>query len=185
VSLRLALLERRTPAWLKRRLLDDLARMTAEALGCTPPRWRSHGFENRLHQYAAFSAVEARRLLAGGDEAAVARARAQLCETAAGLGASLRRRLGVQQTSDVLRALTLLYRHIGIDIRVVGPESVEVTRCAFAGVYDEPVCRLVSALDEGVAAGLSGGWRLHFSERLTGGGSCCRAFFEPAQAGAT
>jgi hypothetical protein len=184
MSLRLSLLERRTPDWLKRRLLDDLTHITAEALGGSPPHWRSRAFESRLQQYAAFSAAAAGRLLAAGDQAAVAEARARLQASAAGLGASLRRRLGVRQTGDVMRALVLLYQHIGIDFQLAGPGQVKVTRCAFASIYDEQVCRLVSALDEGVAGGLSAGWRLRFSERLTSGASCCRASFGPEQAGA-
>lgn len=184
MSLRLSLLERRTPDWLKRRLLDDLTRMTAEALGCLPPRWRSRDFDGRLQQYGTFSAFAARDLLAGGDQAAIAQARARLQASAAGLGASLRRWLGVRQTDDLTRALALLYRHIGIDFRPAGPGRIEVTRCAFAGDYDEHVCRLMSALDEGVADGLSGGWRLRFSERLTAGASCCRASFGPDEASA-
>jgi hypothetical protein len=182
VSLRLALLERRTPCWLKRRLLDDLTRMTAEALGGSPPRWSTRAFDSRLQQYAAFSAGAAGRILAGGDQAAIEVARTCLRTSAADLGSSLRRRLGLRREDDVARALTLLYRHIGIDFRPAGPSEVEVTRCAFARVYDERVCRLMSALDEGVAAGLSAGWRLRFSERLTAGASCCRASFGPDRA---
>jgi hypothetical protein len=180
VNVRLWLLERRTPPWLKRRLLDDLARITAEAFGGSRPQWRSRGFEDRLQQYATFSAAAAGGLLAGGDQAAGAAARARLCTAAIDLGASLRRRLGVRSFEDALRALSLLYRHIGIDLRPAGPADVEVTRCSFAGVYDERVCELMSALDEGVAAGLSAGRQLRFTQRLSGGASCCRASFGPA-----
>lgn len=184
MSLRLSLLERRTPEWLKRRLLDDLTRMTAAALGGSAPRWDSRAFESRLRQFVTFSAAAATELLAEGDQTVVAEAHARLQASAAGLGASLRRRLGVRQTDDVLRALALLYRHIGIDFRPAGPGRIEVTRCAFAGAYDEHICRLMSALDEGVADGLSAGWRLRFSERLTAGASCCRASYGPDQASA-
>jgi hypothetical protein len=184
VSARLWLLERRTPLWLKRRLLDDLVRITAGALGGPAPRWRSRRFDDRLQQYAAFSAGAARRLLAGGDQAAAATARTHLYVAAADLGGSLRRQLGLRRAQDALRALSLLYRHIGIDFRPAGPADVEVTRCSFAGVYDERVCGLMSALDEGVAAGLSAGWQLRFTQRLTGGASCCRASFGPGPAGA-
>lgn len=179
MSLRLRLLERRTPGWVKRRLLDDLARMTAEALGGSPPLWRSHAFPSRLQQYAAFSAAAAQRLLETDDQTAAADARARLQASAARLGVSLRRQLGVQSEGDVMTALTLLYRHIGIDFRSAGTGRIEVIRCAFAGTYDERVCKLMSALDEGVAGGLSAGWQLRFSERITAGASCCTASFLP------
>ena len=184
MSTRLWLLERRTPRWLKRRLLDELIGITAEALGDSAPAWDSPSFEGRLQHYAAFSAAAAGGLLTGEDQAAVAAARTRLQAGAAGLGSSLRRRLGVRSTDDVLRALSLLYRHIGIDFRRDGPSHVEVTRCLFAAVYDEHVCGLMSALDEGVAAGLSAGWQLRFTQRLTGGAGCCRASFGPGAAGA-
>jgi hypothetical protein len=177
--MRLWLLERRAPSWLKRRLLDDLARITAEALGGSPPQWSSRSFEDRLQQYTAFSAATAGRLIAGDDQAAAAAARTHLHTAAVDLGGSLRRRLGVSSSGDALRALSLLYRHIGIDLRLAGPADVEVSRCSFAALYDERVCRLMSALDEGVAAGLSAGWQLRFTQRLTGGASCCRASFGP------
>jgi hypothetical protein len=183
VNLRLALLERRTPEWLKRRLLDDLARLTADALGGSPPRWAAAGFDSRLRLFADFSAGEARRLLAANGEADLPAARVRLYENAVGLGDSLRRRLRVRRGADVLRALTLLYRHIGIDLGAAGPGEVEVSRCAFAQAYDERVCELISALDEGVAAGLSGGAQLRFTQRLTGGAGCCRAYFDPWRAG--
>ena len=50
-----------------------------------------------------------------------------------------------------------------------------MTRCFFAGYYTEPVCGIIGALDDGMADGLFGGAALEFSERLTGGGLCCRA----------
>ena len=178
MSLRLRILEKRTPERLKLEMLDELVRLTADALGCEPPVWSEQPFAVRLEAYARLTAHEAERLLDEEDEAALQVVRARLWLNAAEFGDALRRRLRVRRAVDVLRALTLLYGHIGIDLRADRPNAVEVRRCFFSRFYSEPVCELVSALDEGVAAGLSGGGELQFIERKTGGSACCLARFD-------
>jgi hypothetical protein len=69
----------------------------------------------------------------------------------------------------------ILYRAIGIEIQGDGQGNVTVKRCYFSQFYAGSVCDLISALDDGLFAGLSGGGRLTFSERLTEGSGCCRA----------
>ena len=56
-------------------------------------------------------------------------------------------------------------------------ETVTIRRCFFAAHYPPEVCRFMSAMDEGIVAGLCGG-RLVFSQRLTEGADCCRARIE-------
>lgn len=175
MSLRLALLRRGMPASMKRALLDDLAAVTAAGFGSPPPAWAGLSFEARLDRYARCTAAQAEALLAGDDAAAVEAAAARLRRGAAELGARARRQLGVRSTQDALEALAVLYGQIGIDARRAGCGEILVSRCLFADHFSEPVCRVVGALDEGIAAGLSGGARLHFVERLTAGDVCCRA----------
>ena len=56
--------------------------------------------------------------------------------------------------------------------------ELRIRSCYFSSFYSSGVCRLISALDAGVAAGLSSGGRLVFSRRLTEGHDCCLARFE-------
>jgi len=60
---------------------------------------------------------------------------------------------------------------------------VTVKRCYFSQFYSGSVCDLISALDDGVFSGLSGGGRLVFSERLTEGNACCRAKLRLGESG--
>jgi hypothetical protein len=175
MGLRLRLLEVALPLGLRLWLLDELARVTAEGFGSPRPLWAGLPFETRLTGYARFTAEQAEALLAGGDEAAVEATAARLRRGAAELGAKARRRLAVRDGADALRALAVLYRQIGIEVSTTGPGEMVVGRCLFADYFSEPVCRVVAALDEGIAAGLSGGARLEFVERLTAGAPHCRA----------
>jgi hypothetical protein len=95
------------------------------------------------------------------------------------LGEKLRRWFAVDTMEEVMALGEILYRAIGVEIRGECPSSawgeVTVSRCYFSELYTGPVCDLISALDDGVFSGLSGGGRLTFSERLTEGAACCRA----------
>jgi hypothetical protein len=194
MTLRLALIRRAAPERLKSRLLDELALVTAEGFGCPRPQWTGRRFDARLAEYERFTAANAEELLARHDAAATDAARERLHRGAVRLGGTLRRQLGVRSDEEALEALAVLYHHLGIemevdrhgseadrfDSEVDRPGGLVVTRCRFASSFSEPVCGLVAGLDEGIAAGLSGGGRLEFVERITGGSACCRARFIPA-----
>jgi predicted ArsR family transcriptional regulator len=72
-----------------------------------------------------------------------------------------------------------VYGLLDIDLRGNGRGELTVRRCAFSEVYSAEVCRLVSALDAGLLAGLSGGDRLEFTRRITEGAPCCLARLRP------
>jgi hypothetical protein len=144
------------------------------------------------------------------DETVTNTAKERLYQRATELGSVLRRRLGIRRPEEALEALKLLYHQIGIEVtgRIASDASgasgdnagapgdaygasagaggtsadIQVTRCFFAGYYTEPVCRLMGALDAGVADGLFGGASLEFSERMTDGSFCCRAVIKTRRA---
>jgi hypothetical protein len=62
---------------------------------------------------------------------------------------------------------------LAIDLSLDAGGGVTVRRCSLADRYTPEVCRFMSAMDEGLVAGLCGG-RLAFSERLTEGSGRCR-----------
>jgi len=182
VRLRLALLRWASPGFVKRRLLDELARATAAGFGVAPPAWRGRAFDARLAQYAGFTSAEAERVLAAGDRTGVEVVERDLRLQAVELGAQVRRRLRLR-SAEAVDSLAVLYRHIGIELSREKGGDLVVSRCLFAHYFSEPVCRMVGALDDGLAAGLSGGGGLEFTERITGGAACCRAGFSARGSG--
>jgi hypothetical protein len=99
----------------------------------------------------------------------------RMWKSAYALGASLRQRLGVRSRSEEVRAARVAYRMIGIDLRADVRGRVKVERCAFARRYSPAVCRVMSPLDAGLIAGITGGGELTFSQRLTEGRPQCVA----------
>jgi hypothetical protein len=126
----------------------------------------------------------------------------RLHREAESLGTEFRRRTGISEPREAFAALAFLYGQIGIEIIAaeaaakgggepgggrgpgggIAPSGMLVTRCFFSDHYTPDTCRLMSALDAGVVAGLFGGTSLEFSERITEGAGCCRASLRPAEA---
>ena len=55
--------------------------------------------------------------------------------------------------------------------------EITISRCYFSSFYSPEVCRVMSAMDRGLLAGLAGGGELVFIQRITEGQPCCRARF--------
>jgi hypothetical protein len=171
MSWRLRLLESFFPPFLKRRKLGELETLTAGAFRKERPSARAASFEDELRRYATFTGEAADDILSG--EADPAEVRARLFEAARASGSRLRRQLGVRTAEDARRALRLVYGAIRIDLSADPDGQVVVRRCYFSRTYRPEVCRLISALDEGLAAGLTGGAKLEFSQRITEGKDRC------------
>lgn len=62
------------------------------------------------------------------------------------------------------------------------PGTVTVRRCYFSRFYAPNMCRVMSAMDRGIFAGLFGGGELTFKSRITEGLPCCRAEFSMSKA---
>jgi hypothetical protein len=177
MSLRLTLAERHLPEKVRLRALDELAAAICGPLGCAPPKWNAQPFAARLDEFARITAERAAAIEAAGRMEPVA---ADLRSAAERLGARIRRQLDVRSHEDALRALVVLYRQIGIDFRPHGTD-VEIPCCFFSSVYTPAACRLMSAVDEGLAAGVTAGGHLSFRERVTEGAPACRATLLPAE----
>lgn len=173
------------PAAVKRRGLERLSRITAEAFAAEAPSTRGLSYERALEEYALFTSREAAKALQHPD--CLPALQARLREGAEDLGAELRRALRVRTLPQAGRAFELLYRLIGIEISAHFPGEVTVNRCMFSRYYTADVCRVISALDDGVAAGLCCGGRLVFERRITEGSPVCRAhlLLDTGVAGAT
>ena len=168
------------PAGVKSRVLAQLFIATADAFDRPPPDLRGLAYEERLRRYAGFTRDEAERCLRSRDDLDDVRAR--LHENARRLGARLRRGLRITGMEEALLAGQALYRIVGIDLEPGAHGAITISRCYFADFYTGSVCRLISALDEGLFDGLSGGGRLEFYERMTDGCDACRAGLQEHEA---
>ena len=104
-------------------------------------------------------------------------AEARLRENGRAFGRRIRKLLRVETGAEAMAAARILYRAVGIDFAGEPGGDIAIRRCYFADRYSREVCRLVSALDEGVLAGLHGGGRLEFRARITEGAPACLAIF--------
>lgn len=173
MKIALAILDFYTPGSFRKQILRRLFSATARAFGADPPPTGGFSAGRLLQAYALFTRDQSEKLWAENrdeDEAA-----GKLFQNAFDLGTALRQKLGVRSREDVIRASRVLYRVLGISFEGRTDGRVAIRDCYFSRLYTSRVCRLVSALDAGAAAGLSGGGRLEFSQRITEGHDSCRA----------
>lgn len=172
MSLPLKLLQLYVPAFFKRRALRELFEATARAFGREMPPLKGLSFDQRLRQYATFTAQQAEEALRGEEVSAL---KARLRQNAYQLGAGLRKNFGITRMEEVMGLARILYRSIGIEFQGNPEGEITIRRCYFSHFYSPQVCQLISALDEGLLAGLAGGGRLSFSARISEGSPVCKA----------
>jgi len=163
------------PAFVKKKKVQELFELTADAFDSPLPAIEHLSYRDCLSAFARFSktkAEEAIRLPDRGEEV-----KKRLYKNACRMGEKLRENFKLKTRTEVLRLSKILYRVLGIDFNGDHSGEVKIKHCFFKEFYTADVCRLISALDEGVAAGLSGGGVLRFEERITEGKICCRAIF--------
>ncbi len=173
MNLLLRILPHNLPAFIREEIIADLFAASAEAFGCPVPAHQHLSYDECLRAYAVFTCQQAgKALLEGRDVEAI---KARLFQNAYPLGAKLRKWFAVDEVDEVMELGQILYRAIGVDFQGDAQGDVTVTRCYFSQFYSGPVCDLISALDDGVFSGLSGGGRLAFSQRITEGKEFCKA----------
>lgn len=188
-------LERYTPAWIVCLEIRILYNTTARAFGVPEkkiPLWSAEaplrtgdvrqalrtGFAGRtlrtgyaeqvLRDYAAYSARCLLRCKADPG---------RIYQEAYRTGERIRCLTGFTEKTDLERLIFYLYRNIGILMDGRLPGEVTVSRCYFSQFYTPEQCALMSYMDSGIIAGILGGGKLEFSERITEGCEKCRAFF--------
>jgi hypothetical protein len=163
------------PGFLKKKMLAELTDLTAQAFNVACPQIKGLSYQKMLEAFAVFTAGEAGRIPPDSPDWHAAKGR--LYENARLLGSRLRKVLQLRDPKDVLETTRLLYKMLGIDFASRADGQVIICSCFFSRFYSGQACRLISSLDEGAAAGLSGGGRLEFSDRITEGQDCCRGRF--------
>jgi hypothetical protein len=177
MSLALKALKIYAPPALKRIVLRELYLATARAFDADPPAGLGRlSHAALLESYAIFTKDEAERLLPDSGRTALVEER--LYREARALGDHLRRALKLRTSGEIMAASKILYAALGIDFEGREPGEVTIRRCYFSRFYSAGICRMMSSADAGVAAGLSGGGRLAFSQRITQGADVCLARLE-------
>ena len=175
MSLMVRLLQFYTPGWVKRRALDQLLSFTAAAFQCQPAATRGLTVDERLCHYARFTLEQVEQYRQRGGDPAVLHER--LYWSAYQLGHIHGRLFRVCSTQEIMALARTLYRILEIDFSGDAQGEVIIRRCYFSRLYSAPVCSIMSGMDRGLLAGLSGGGQLIFSTRITEGAPCCRARF--------
>ncbi|MBS1226374.1 MAG: hypothetical protein H6R32_308 [Candidatus Aminicenantes bacterium] len=175
MNIRLRLAELHVPARIRLEKIRELAALTARAFGTAPPLLSDRPVRRALEDYARFTRESADRAV--GDKADPELLAAGLRREAFAFGRKLAAEFGIRDRGEARRLIRLAYRAIGIDLRLEADGTILVSRCLFREFYTPGTCRLIASLDEGLMAGIGGGGRLEFSDRLTSGEAACRARF--------
>ncbi len=176
------LLQLHTPEFVKKRALAQLFSATAEAFEAEVPSLAGLDSKECLARYARFAQTLAGQQLRDGRDMEALEQR--LYRNAVEMGRLNRKWLGPRNVEDVMAIGRVLYHILDIDLQGDARGEVVISRCYFSRFYSAGVCRLMSAMDRGLFAGLSNGGELTFSSRITEGQPCCRAhfIFEPQAA---
>lgn len=163
------------PTFIKKAKLKELFDCTATAFNCPIPELKGLSFDECLAKYAEFTREEAEKALQSGHD--LHQIKQRLYQNAYRLGQNLGKSFHVTTKQDVMTMGRILYRVIGIDFQGTVQGEITINYCFFSQFYSSQVCQVISSLDEGVFAGLSGGRQLVFSQRITEGQNCCKASF--------
>jgi hypothetical protein len=163
------------PQVIQKRKLRMLLEATADAFQVVAPSAAGLSYDKCLELYARFTQEQALHSIQRGDELKV---QARLFENARRIGRQFKVDFGIKSGEDVMRMATLIYKLLKIEFREEKGGNIVIKRCFFSSYYSGNVCRLISSLDEGLLDGLSGGGKLTFSQRITAGNTCCRAYLE-------
>jgi hypothetical protein len=175
MNLRLLPLKIYIPAFIKKKKLDELFQLTALAFGCETPERKGHSFNERLKTYAVFTRCEAEKCLQ--EEKKLGEVKTRLFQGAYQLGRNIKRKFCLRNPDEIMEMSQIMYRILGIDFKGKACGDVTIKSCFFSNYYSPRICQLISSLDEGLAAGLSEGGRLSFSQRITEDKDCCKARF--------
>lgn len=163
------------PGFIKKRKLNELFCLTSDAFGCEQVDIAPLPYKQALAKYAQTTKEQAEMYLSSGRS--VEELKRRLYQNAYAWGKDLRKMLLIFSWKQANIAMKELYRLIDIELCYNTKGEVVITRCYFSNFYSAEICRLISALDAGLAAGLSGGGKLRFSQRITEGNSCCNGMF--------
>lgn len=159
------------PPLVRKRQIGKLLRLTAEAFDAHAPSLQGLSVDESLKTFATFTRDEAEKALQSGKD--LGPVTSTLYHRAFALGRQCRKWFWIRDIDGAMSAARVLYGICSIDFRGTKEGEVTVSRCFFSGYYSGAVCRVISSLDAGLLAGLSGGRQLSFSQRITEGSGAC------------
>lgn len=162
-------LEKHTPKKLAMFEIQVLADITARGFGVPRKKIPGRSPERALREYALFTKACCETVEADPE---------RLYEEAYKAGSRIRKLTGVKDSNDCARLVFYLYRNIYITMSGRIPGEITVSDCYFGRIYTPGHCRIMSNVDSGIIAGISGGGKLEFTERITEGCKRCRAEFK-------
>ncbi|HTR80502.1 MAG TPA: hypothetical protein VMM58_02655 [Bacteroidota bacterium] len=171
----LRIVGRFAPEFLKKKELEKLLAVVAAAFKSDIPSITSLSFDESLQTFADKTEREAARAVADGRD--LAAIKNELYRGAFEIGERLRNVFRVSTIPDAMAVGRVIYRHLGITFHGTQSGNVVIPQCYFSRLYSSSTCRIISSLDEGMMAGLSGGKAFVFSQRMTEGFTTCRGHF--------
>ncbi len=159
------------PGFIRKQKLREVFRLTADAFQTEIPKLRGLTLIELLSAYALFTREQSLHCLQDG--CVPGELKARLYRNSFIFGKNLRKNLHIISWEESAEVLKVIYGIIGIDFQYDSRDKFIIGQCFFSRYYTAEVCGLISSLDEGLAAGLTGG-RLCFTQRITDGGSCCK-----------
>lgn len=172
MNARIALARVGLPGFIKRQKLLALIRAAADAFSVARPDFGKETYARILDRFADLAEDWSRAAAREGRTGDVA---ARLFVNSKRIGDEAREAFRPRDTSEVMAAARILYAAIGIDFRGDGEGLIRIARCRFSRRFSPGTCRLMSAMDAGILAGLAGNGGLAFSARLTEGAEACLA----------
>jgi hypothetical protein len=175
MSFLLFLAERYLPAFIRKKELKNLFQLTASAFGSDAPSLVGLSYDDCLDKFALSTESSVHQL--GNQDERIFIIQERLFQRAYEYGTLWRKRFGITTMNEAMKAGKILYRAIGIDFRGTEQGVIEIGKCFFSKYYSPATCKLISSLDAGILAGLTGGGKLTFSQRITEGSASCKAYF--------
>lgn len=162
----LTALEIKTPGWVKSAEIQILLNATAAAFDQPGKMVWYYSDKKALKAYADYTT---------NCEPESAADRRRVFQSAYDLGRKIRKITGFSEAADRERLISYLYSNIGIEVTGHLPGEIIIPSCYFSRVYSPEQCRTMSLMDWGIIAGICGGGKLVFTERITQGCGRCRA----------
>ncbi|MQY76206.1 MAG: hypothetical protein GH155_01080 [Spirochaeta sp.] len=175
MNLRLQLAQIYIPGFIKKKRLEELFYITADAFNCAIPDTRGSSCKELLKRYALLTRDAAEKSIQHSKELQLIKR--DLYENAYRLGKRIRKSLCIRNAAEVKAISRLLYNIMGIDFQWGSESEILIKECYFSRFYSSRVCRVISSLDEGLLSGLSEFGKLCFYQRITEGNDCCKAHF--------
>jgi len=171
----LKILELYIPEFIKRNQIKKLFKIAADAFNTEQPLVIGLSFKECLESFAVFTNDETQRAISSGKD--IHGIKTSLYNHAYDFGHDLQRKLNIKTLEESLKIVEILYKVIGIDFHASTHGEITISECYFSKFYSLSVCKIISSLDIGLIDGLSGGKKIEFSNRITDGYKCCKAYF--------